>query len=106
MIQNTVPPTSAAPPVPTSAHPTVPRDGPALGGGCVGVGGSIAALCAAFLDLAPEKWQWRKTLDLGRHLESVTFYDVPFADSNVPVTVAFGILTVLLFVLSWRTARK
>ena len=69
-------------------------------------GGSIAALCAAFLDLAPASWGVRKALDLGRHLEGVPVFGEPFAESNGTVTIAFGILTVLLFLLSWRTGRK
>ncbi len=69
-------------------------------------GGSIAALCAAFLDLAPSKWGVRDALDFGALLENVKVFGAPFAESNGTVTIAFGILTALLFVLAWRTGRK
>ena len=69
-------------------------------------GGSIAALCAAFLDLAPSKWGVRDALDIGAKLENVKVFGAPFAESNGTVTIAFGILTALLFALAWRTGRK
>ena len=69
-------------------------------------GGSIAALCAAFLDLAPSRWQWREALDIGKRLETTEVFGKPFAESNGTVTIAFGILTLLLFMLAWLTGRK
>jgi len=69
-------------------------------------GGSIAALCAAFLDLAPGSWGWRDGLDLGKKLESVPVFGAPFAESNGTVTIAFAALTALLFGFACFSGRK
>ncbi len=69
-------------------------------------GGSIAALCAAFLDLAPSKWGVRDALDVGKMLEHVSVFGEPFAESNGTVTIAFGLLAVILFALGALSGRK
>lgn len=68
-------------------------------------GGSIAALFAAFMEF-PIFEPILKALDLGQHLNDVKVFGAPFAKSNGTVTIAFGVLTVLLFGLSWLTGRK
>ena len=67
-------------------------------------GGSIAALIAAFMEFAPDSWL--EFLNVGKKLESVPVFGAPFAESNGTVTIAFTILIVLLFLLSWLTGRK
>ena len=67
-------------------------------------GGSIAALIAAFMEFAPDSWL--EFANVGKKLEGVDVFGAPFAESNGTVTIAFGILTILLFALSWRTARR
>ncbi len=69
-------------------------------------GGSIAALGAAFLEFEYIPEPVREFADFGSKLSGVAVFGEPFAKSVGTVTIAFGILTVLLFALSWRTGRK
>ncbi len=68
-------------------------------------GGSIAALIAAFMEF-PIFEPILDALKLGEKLDHIQVFGSPFSTSNGTVTIAFGILTMLLFALSWRTGRK
>ncbi|OWK44487.1 OPT family oligopeptide transporter [Fimbriiglobus ruber] len=72
-------------------------------------GGSIAALLAAFLEFAPK--EVKDALDFGEQLkgsEAVTrALGGPWPDSNLPVTLAFGVLIVVLVLVgSERFGKK
>jgi uncharacterized oligopeptide transporter (OPT) family protein len=56
-------------------------------------GGSIAALVAAFLAFDEE---FLKSLSLERFVEGVSVGGTPWAESNVPVLLAFGVLVAVL----------
>jgi putative OPT family oligopeptide transporter len=65
-------------------------------------GGSIAALVAAFLEFAPE---FLKSLSLSHHVADVAVAGTPWAESNVPVLAAFGVLVAVLLAVGARRAR-
>ena len=63
----------------------------------------IAALLAAMLGFDPA---WKAAFDLGtQHLSDVTVLGVPWAKSNVPVTLLFAVLAVVLFAVGVRKAK-
>jgi putative OPT family oligopeptide transporter len=67
-------------------------------------GGSIAAVIAAFLEFAPD--ETLKWLNFGEKLKDVQVFGSPFAESNGTVVIAFGLLSLALFLGAWLTGRK
>lgn len=65
-------------------------------------GGSIAALVAAFLEFAPDVL---KALDLSEKVGGVSIAGTPWAESNVPVLAAFGVLVAVLVAVGARKGR-
>jgi putative OPT family oligopeptide transporter len=66
-------------------------------------GGAIAALLAALLGFSKPL---ENSFNLGeRFLSEVTLLGVPWAKSNVPVTLLFAVLAVVLFVVGVRRAK-
>ncbi|QDU24318.1 OPT family oligopeptide transporter [Urbifossiella limnaea] len=65
-------------------------------------GGSIAALVAAFLEFAPNVL---KALNLEHLVEGVSVGGTPWAESNLPVLTAFGLLVAVLVAVGARRPR-